>query len=85
MWVDLFQFERKTTTVRKDEDRLRRQAVGLLMSISAFHIDDVYDFGSILQEMLKFVREDVGDFFDRDEGEFVSRMMVKRNFALLEV
>ncbi len=84
-WVDLFQFERKSTPVRKDEERLRRQAVGLLMSIAAFHVEDVYDLPATLKEMLRFVREDVTDFQDRNEGEFVSRMMIKRNAALLEV
>ena len=84
-WVDLFQFERKTTTVRKDEDRLRRQAVGLLMSIAAFHVEDLYNFPAILREMLRFVKEDVTDFQERDEGEFLTRMMIKRNAAILEV
>ena len=69
VWTDVF-------------DVLRKQVLGGMMSVIAFFQQDIYDFREIVALGKQFIEEDLREF-QRDEGEFVKRMMRKRNEALL--
>lgn len=85
VWIDLFQVHRKKPETLKDIKKLRRQATGLLMSIAAFFCPDIYDLDDIIGTAKKIIDTDIKLFFEEDENEFIERMMVKRNHALLAI
>ena len=82
VWTDVFDVLRKRPEMHKDLARLRKQVLGGMMSVIAFFQQDIYDFRGIVDLGKRLLDEDLREF-QRDEGEFVKRMMRKRNEALL--
>ena len=85
LFPDLFSLQRKGPLAHKDEIKLRQQALGLLMSIAAFHIEDIYNIPAIIEKALHLAKMDFLEFSGDREGEFFTRMMIKRNAAILEI
>ena len=83
VWTNVFECIRNKKTPKKDIESLRKQVRGGMMSVISFFIQDIYNFDEINMLAKKFIEEDL-KAFQRDEGEFIKRMMKKRNEAVFD-
>lgn len=82
VWSNVFSVLRERPEMHKDLVKLRKQVLGGMMSVIAFFQHDIYDFREIVTLGKQLIEEDLISF-QRDEGEFIKRMMRKRNEAIL--
>lgn len=82
VWSNIFSVLRERPEMHKDLVKLRKQVLGGMMSVIAFFQHDIYDFHEIIALGKQLIEEDLRAF-QRDEGEFIKRMMRKRNEAIL--
>ena len=82
VWSNVFSVLRERPEMHKDLVKLRKQVLGGMMSVIAFFQHDIYDFREIVTLGKQLIEENLISF-QRDEGEFIKRMMRKRNEAIL--
>ena len=83
VWTNAFECVRNKKTPNKDIESLRKQVRGGMMSVISFFIQDIYDFDEINRLAKKLIEEDL-KAFQKDEDEFLKRMMKKRNEAVFD-